>query len=130
MDAPSTSTPDAAQPPADEFRLVHVDPNTVRVVVRGEVDLATQESMADLIDRAWLEQPAELVVDLTAVTFLSASGAAVLSRARKAATERGTTLTVKSRPGVVRWVVRFIEQLEAPSTPEPADWPSARPGGD
>jgi anti-anti-sigma factor len=129
MDATSAPTSDGARSP-DEDQLVHVDPHTVRVVVRGEIDLATRESMAMLIDQALLEEPDELVLDLTAVTFLSASGGAVLSRARKAATARGATLSVMSRPGVVRWVVRFIEQTDAPTTPEPAAWPNALPGED
>jgi anti-anti-sigma factor len=130
MDATFAPTWNGARSPATEDRLVHGDPRTVRVVVHGEVDLATQEAMATLIDRAWIEDPGELVVDLTAVTFLSASGGAVLSRARKEATARGATFTVMTRPGVVRWVVRFIEQLDSPTFAERAAWPNARPGGD
>ena len=109
-----------ARPAPFGARLSPVDAGTVRVLVRGEVDSVTKDQLAEAFDRVWLTRPTTVIVDLTDVTFLSASGAAVLTQARAVATARGVTVSILSRPGTVRWVVRFAERQDAAGQCSPA----------
>jgi len=56
---------------------------TATVAVRGEVDLYTASGLWDAIDAAIAEEPHELIVDLSDVTFLDSTGLNVLVRAHK-----------------------------------------------
>ena len=56
---------------------------TAVVAVRGEVDLYTAPRLWETLDAAIAETPAELVIDLTDVTFLDSMGLNVLVRAHK-----------------------------------------------
>lgn len=59
--------------------------------VAGDVDLLTRPSLQSHLDQALATRPERLVVDLSQVTFLSATGLAVLINTQEAATHQGTT---------------------------------------
>lgn len=91
------------------IRLVQLDAATVQVAVTGEVDLATQHLLLQAVEQARRTAPATLVIDLTGVGFFSVSAVAVLARARGAATASGAAVEVRSTPGAVRRILRFLE---------------------
>ncbi len=59
------------------------DNGTAVVSVRGEVDLYTAPRLWETLDAAIAGTPAELVIDLSAVTFLDSTGLNVLVQAHK-----------------------------------------------
>jgi anti-anti-sigma factor len=104
-------------PPSFRARLVQVTAEVVHVAVRGEVDTVTRDVLAEAIERACTTSPVLVVVDLTEAEFLSVSAVAVLIRARAAAAERGVTMAATGRPGMVRWVLGFMDRLPAAIDP-------------
>jgi len=64
------------------------------VSVAGEVDLATAPELDTVLLAAIVNQPQEIVIDLTDVTFLDSTGLGVIVRALKRTRERGTTLNL------------------------------------
>jgi anti-anti-sigma factor len=67
-------------------------PGVVVVTVSGEVDALTAPRLAELVHHRLLATPALLVVDLSAVTFLSVAGLRVLLRGALEATVRDVEL--------------------------------------
>lgn len=70
------------------------------VSVSGEIDLLTSPFLYEHLDRA-LDDPEAfpVVVDMSAVTFFSSSGIAVLAEARSVSLERGVLLQLVIEPG-------------------------------
>ncbi|MCR6481782.1 STAS domain-containing protein [Amycolatopsis sp. OK19-0408] len=58
------------------------------VIAEGTVDLRTGPQLAHVITAAVAQQPADVVIDLTGVGFLSVTGLHVLLDARRAAEDR------------------------------------------
>ncbi|WP_410596509.1 STAS domain-containing protein [Amycolatopsis sp. lyj-23] len=58
------------------------------VIAEGTVDLRTRPQLAHVITAAVARQPADVVIDLTGVGFLSVTGLHVLLDARRAAGDR------------------------------------------
>jgi anti-anti-sigma factor len=80
-----------------------VDGIAVRLLVTGEVDLATGQTFRTALAAAQDKRPASLVVDLGGVTFLDSTGINALIRAYKRAVVDGTTVTVVNcQPSVRR----------------------------
>ncbi|BCJ49451.1 anti-sigma factor antagonist [Actinoplanes sp. NBRC 14428] len=78
----------------------------IRLGVRGEVDLATAPDLERAVAGAVARPGArEVLVDLSAVTFLDASGIAALARSHLLAAESGVRLRVCGARGVVRRVL-------------------------
>lgn len=102
-----------AREPAPADRVppcrVTVEPSTqdrVRVVVRGEVDLAAEAALRAAFASA-LELDKSLVdVDLGDVTFLDAAGVGMLMTAVRVAASRGRVLRVSR---VASWPRRILE---------------------
>jgi len=65
-----------------------------RVAVAGEVDCSTAPQMGACIDSLLAAAPREVVVDLTAVTFLDSAGLHALVTAHARAEEAGVRLRV------------------------------------
>jgi anti-sigma B factor antagonist len=65
-----------------------------RVVVTGEVDCSTAPRMTACIDSVLAAAPAEVVVDLTGVTFLDSAGLHALVSAHSRAADAGAGLRV------------------------------------
>jgi anti-sigma B factor antagonist len=101
------------------IELVPVDTG-IRAVVVGEVDSASAPTLRRELDSALDATPAELVVDLDAVTFLDSAGLSVLATAHRRAVGQQTRLRVlaSGRP-VIRpmqitglWDLLGAEQVE------------------
>jgi anti-anti-sigma factor len=71
-----------------------VDGVGIRLLVTGEVDLATGQAFRAGLAAAQDKRPANLVVDLAGVTFLDSTGINALVRAHNRAVEDGSTVTV------------------------------------
>ncbi|SFQ95968.1 anti-anti-sigma factor [Lentzea waywayandensis] len=102
----STGPPPRAavvQPDVEVATTCAALPGVVVLAVRGEVDSCTSPLLRDrLLDHV---RPTcrQLVVDLTAVTFLAAAGLTVLVAVREAATAAGVRLfLVADTPAVLR----------------------------
>lgn len=80
------------------------------LTVRGDLDLATAPQFGAAVDDA-LDGAPQLVLDLSATTFLDSSGARSLVRAAKRAAAAGIPLSVVCPPdnGPVRLVVDLLE---------------------
>ena len=66
----------------------------VTVAISGEIDIATSPAMRDAL--ATGPGPAHLEVDMSAVTFMDASGIGVLLAARQRAVDGGGSLTLRA----------------------------------
>jgi len=105
--APQTFS--ATAPGGVRLLAVEVAPLGDLVTVRatGEVDAFTGRTLEAALTAAAAMVPARLVVDLTAVSYFSASSVALLHRARRqvAAPE---VLEVVTAPGIVERVVTLL----------------------
>ena len=72
----------------------------VTVTISGEIDIATSRALRDAL--ATGPGPAHLEVDMSAVTFMDASGIGVLLAARQQAVDGGGSLTLRAPSGAVR----------------------------
>jgi anti-sigma B factor antagonist len=79
-DVTSSETPPTADDTAfDGLRItVRNRRSTVICEIAGEIDLATSSQLSETLTAALAEEPAAVVADLTAVTFLDSSGLRVL----------------------------------------------------
>jgi anti-sigma B factor antagonist len=75
-----------------------------RVVVAGEIDLRSAPDLRAALDAAAGEEGAEVVVDLTAVTFVDSSGISELLRISKA----GHPLRLRGSVASVRRVFELV----------------------
>ncbi len=78
----------------------------VTVTITGEIDIATCRAMQDALATA--PGPAHLDVDMSAVTFIDASGIGVLLAARRLAVDAGGSLTVRAPSWAVRRVTGVL----------------------
>ncbi|MCC3651778.1 MULTISPECIES: STAS domain-containing protein [Streptomyces] len=73
------------------------------VELRGEMDIAAALDAAPHLDRATATAEPRLVIDLSPVTFLDASGLSLLCRAhRRVHAQGGRLALVCDRPGLLR----------------------------
>ncbi|EWC61975.1 hypothetical protein UO65_2686 [Actinokineospora spheciospongiae] len=81
----------------------HRTGHTTTIAAQGRIDLATEHPWHDALMTTATTDPTtdHLIVDLTAVTFLSWASTAVLLRAHRACTRRGRTLTIHARGPVL-----------------------------
>jgi anti-anti-sigma factor len=82
----------------------------VTVRAFGEVDTFTGRTLEDALTAALAMEATQLRVDLTAVTYFSASSVSILYRARRQASE-SDELEVVARPGIVQRVVAHFDRL-------------------
>ena len=93
---------------ADANPLLHITthrlPAAVVIAALGDVDLATAEHLTTAVQAEFDDRPGIVVIDLSAVTFLSSVGIAVLIKAQRAAEQSRKTLriVVGDRRPVVR----------------------------
>jgi anti-anti-sigma factor len=65
---------------------VHPDREVVRVMPRGEIDLANRDLLDDQLRELWASGWRHVVLDLSGVTFLDSSGLQVLATHHRRAT--------------------------------------------
>ena len=81
-------------------------PPVVTVAISGEIDIATCRAMREAL--ATGPSPAHLEVNMSAVTFIDASGIGVLLAARRLAVDAGGSLTVRAPSWAVRRVTGVL----------------------
>jgi anti-sigma B factor antagonist/stage II sporulation protein AA (anti-sigma F factor antagonist) len=87
---------------------VRTGPDTVRLAVGGEVDLATADQLATAMAQALADgRLNQLVVDLDQVTFLDSTGVATLMAAYRLADGSGTGFVVTNCRDNVRRVLEI-----------------------
>jgi anti-sigma B factor antagonist len=74
--------------------------------VAGEVDMLTGPTLQDHLDTALATRPARLIVDLSQVSFMGATGLTVLINAKTVAIRQGTTVHLR---GVSRAAARVLQ---------------------
>ncbi len=95
-----------------------------RIVVEGDVDIATVPRLRDALEQALASSPASVLIDLSAVEFVDSSGLRFLLRANQQAQRGGWSLAVR-RPaelamkafeltGADRWLTFASEGSEPP----------------
>lgn len=93
------------------IRTVDDDRGAVRVVVEGELDLATVPRLIGALRSLELATRRPLVVDLGALTYLDASSLRIVLAARRRAAAAGRTLKVEALLGVVAPVLAVVGQV-------------------
>ena len=81
-------------------------PPVLTVTISGEIDIATCRAMRDAL--ATGPGQAHLEVDMSAVTFIDASGIGVLLAARREAVEAGGSLILRAPSWAVRRVTGVL----------------------
>jgi anti-anti-sigma factor len=94
-----------------------LSPSTARVVVVGEVDLATAHLFRDRLLGVLHEQAAVVDVDLAGVTFLDCTGISALIAARNAAIHTGRQMRVSHPRPIVRRVLEVTGLLDVLTAP-------------
>lgn len=96
------------------------------VTISGDIDIATSAAMADTLTTALSRGP-HLEADLSAVTFMDASGIGVLLTVRAQAVAAGGSLTLRKPSRAVRLLISILDMDEVlpqrglPGTGTPAD---------
>ncbi|SFW86992.1 STAS domain-containing protein [Amycolatopsis australiensis] len=83
------------------------------VAAEGTVDLHTAGQLTDAITAALAHQPTRLVIDLTAVRFLSAAGLHVLLKADHAAGDRTQVKVVATGPALHTITLTALDRVLA-----------------
>jgi anti-sigma B factor antagonist len=79
------------------MRTIALEGNRVRILIRGEIDIATSAELnAGLLKELLARRDVEL--DLTGVAFMDASALGALIGARRRFERRGRSLRVRLRP--------------------------------
>ncbi|HVL31760.1 MAG TPA: STAS domain-containing protein [Solirubrobacteraceae bacterium] len=86
---------------------------TEHLRVRGQIDIATVDALADEIGEALAREPQTVVVDLSAVGFIGSGGLRALLEADVRARAGGCRLVVVPGTGVVR---RLLDRTNADRT--------------
>jgi anti-anti-sigma factor len=104
---------------------VGTNDGVVTAVVAGEIDIASRPELEEAIER--LEQtPADLVIDLSGVTFVDSQGVNLLVHVHRVLQEAGASLAVARPSPVVRKVLEltgvdtYIDITEEARPPEHA----------
>ena len=78
-----------------EVRILPSAPGVVRVVVRGELDLANAPELSELLPRAYAEAD-EVVLDLSGIDFIDSSGLCAILAALRKTQSNGKRLAISS----------------------------------
>lgn len=71
----------------------------VRLIVTGEIDMATAEQIAAATEKVLADRPTHITIDLARVNFLDSSGLRYLLTAHRIATDNDTDLRVVNATG-------------------------------
>jgi anti-sigma B factor antagonist len=92
-------------PPPLTLEVDRTDDGAPRLVIGGEIDLATAPALEEAAGALLDERPRELVLDFSGVPFCDSSGVGVLVRLYNRTTVTGCRLTVRSPSKNVRAVL-------------------------
>ncbi|MFC0004885.1 STAS domain-containing protein [Micromonospora siamensis] len=94
------------------------------ITVGGEIDMSTTAALVEFIARDAREQPTEVLLDLSSVSFFGADGIRALEEADRLVTGAGGRLSVRAMSTAVRFVLsvtgshdRFIRNAAREPTP-------------
>jgi anti-sigma B factor antagonist len=118
-----------------EFTLIQpAGSPSCTVKARGEIDIYTGQQLRDALREALAARPAQIVIDMAAVTFIDSSGLGVLIAAFKRAQDSGIQLALQAPTGRVLRVLELTGLHRAlPILPGPghtADGATAKQPGD
>jgi anti-sigma B factor antagonist len=83
-------------------------PGSIRVVVSGEIDMATAATFQQCTDQAFAgEGGSSVVIDLSDCDYIDSSGLRILNRAARLSADGQRTLTVVGARGIVRRVIQL-----------------------
>jgi anti-sigma B factor antagonist len=89
--------------PGFHAELVKQSAEVTVLDVAGEIDLYTSPKVESLLDAAVGQGVAQIVIDLSKVTFLDSSGLGALVHGKRIADPAGSTLTIVcDRPNLLR----------------------------
>ena len=83
------------------------------VSLDGELDLASAERLRPQLLAAVRARPRTLVLDVSGLRFVDASGVSVLLEAQRALARSGGAVVLRRPPRVVRRVVQLLELQDA-----------------
>ena len=110
------------------MRIVRLDDGGVtRLLLHGELDIATGDDFEEQVARVFTDRPQELVVDLGGLTFCDSSGIDVLLAARETAQRAGIVFRVMRPCGIVLRSLTVTGVLEM-LTKDPAAGPQVAGG--
>ena len=93
---------------------------TTAVRLEGELDLAEEREVRDAIFEALARQPAELILDLSRLSFMDSSGIHVVAEAAHHSAEQGTHLMIVPGPPSVHRIFKALSLTEQlPFVPAP-----------
>jgi anti-sigma B factor antagonist len=90
--------PDLQGPPAFSVRVISTGERAARVLVSGELDLATSPKLDRALDGA-LGDADEVVLDLSAVTFIDSTGLSTILAGISSSQLNRRKMTISSRLG-------------------------------
>ncbi|WP_138735924.1 ANTAR domain-containing protein [Modestobacter excelsi] len=105
---PSPGTPVPDQLVLD-VRIADRGDGSVVLSVAGEVDTLSTPVFRRALDTAWAGHPHRLLVDLSAVTFLNASGLRTLQRAAAQSAAYRVPLELHAAPGLVSRLLDWVQ---------------------
>ena len=106
-------SPVTALTPLHIATMISLPPGTARVLVTGEVDLATAPELRETLLRVLHTQgPAVLDIDLAEVTFLDCAGIGALVAVNNAAAHAGCQVRVCHPQPIVRRVLELTGLLD------------------
>lgn len=85
----------------DLFSLeTHRSEQSLRIVVKGEIDLAAEETLVEAVSAALAggDEGLSLVLDLSGVAFMDSSGLRAVLRSREEAISRGAAFSLAVTP--------------------------------
>src|SRR3954452_9888816 len=88
---------------------VQREQGTIRIVVRGELDMDTGPRLREDLDRACAEAPERLILDLRPVSFFDSTGLQLLLDAEFRCRDNGTRFIVLPGDGEPRRVLELAE---------------------
>ena len=93
--------------PPFEIEVVRAEGAPVRVVTRGELDLATVPELERRVGEL-LDEDGPILLDLSALGFIDLAGVSLLVRLVDAAAGRGRSLRMVAPTGHVRRVIDLV----------------------
>jgi anti-sigma B factor antagonist len=93
--------------PAGTGELLLADSGEAVVEISGEIDVDSATAIGPVLDEALRQSDAEVVIDLTRVTFMDSSGIGMLISAKERADEAGVEIVLRSPSQPVRRVLEL-----------------------
>ncbi|MDQ1706653.1 MAG: hypothetical protein QOF18_3019 [Frankiaceae bacterium] len=100
---------------------LHVQPTVTLVILHGELDMMTVDSLRQLLADACVGDPSRVVVDLSDVPFVDVLSLSTILAAADGLRERGCSLIVTGASAAVRRVCALLNagDVLAPDLPVP-----------